>query len=640
MGGGGESDALLAEGPAAARGSAPALPLPAGKRDDMIHLPDDAPAGHGSEVIEPGRALALADFAPPSLSAGERLLRLAYRAGVPGGVLQSPWRKSPRLRLLATVSNPLRGDRAAGMALRAGHFLLHGSKVAIAETSFAGRTLTPPFERHVHGFRWLDDLSASAPREAGAPVAERILIAWLDANPRPGSFGRGGPAWTVGNAGHRLLAWLIHAPLLLSGRDKVLRGRTLTALADTARWLDRHVGKAEDRLAELAGWCAIVAAGLLLPEGKPRRLYGEAGLVRTLGELVGDDGGVLSRSPLAQMEAIGLLVRLSACYRATRRDPPEAVQAMLGLLVPPLLGVLHGDGGLSSWQGAGGVEAARVEALIAASGVRTRPLRDARQWGYQRVVAGRGSQASVLIVDAAPPPLARHARDGCASALAFELSAGAQRIIVNCGGAAFAGGQIPVRLAQGLRATAAHSTLALDDMNSTAVLINGRLGAGVSEVEVDRRAISGENGPGQKSIGATRIEAAHDGYAARYGLTHRRILMLRDDGTELLGQDQLVPVGRRGRRGKVAFAIRFHLAPGVEPFLSEDGQGAALQLPDGSHWQFRSGGGAEGGELSIDDSLWADGQGRPVGTRQLVIQGLVSRGGGSFSWLLKKMGNV
>jgi uncharacterized heparinase superfamily protein len=246
----------------------------------------------------------------------------------------------------------------------------------------------------------------------------------------------------------------------------------------------------------------------------------------------------------------------------------------------------------------------------------------------------------VLIVDAAPPPLARHARDGCASALAFELSAGAQRIIVNCGGAAFAGGQIPVRLAQGLRATAAHSTLALDDMNSTAVLINGRLGAGVSEVEVDRRAISGDNGPGQKSIGATRIEAAHDGYAARYGLTHRRILMLRDDGTELLGQDQLVPVGRRGRRGKVAFAIRFHLAPGVEPFLSEDGQGAALQLPDGSHWQFRSGGGAEGGELSIDDSLWADGQGRPVGTRQLVIQGLVSRGGGSFSWLLKKMGNV
>jgi hypothetical protein len=74
-----------------------------------------------------------------------------------------------------------------------------------------------------------------------------------------------------------------------------------------------------------------------------------------------------------------------------------------------------------------------------------RPLRDARQWGYQRVNAGK----TVLQVDAAPPPVARHTRDGCASTLAFELSHGAERIIVNCGGAAFAGGLIPVRLAQG-----------------------------------------------------------------------------------------------------------------------------------------------------------------------------------------------
>jgi len=59
-----------------------------------------------------------------------------------------------------------------------------------------------------------------------------------------------------------------------------------------------------------------------------------------------------------------------------------------------------------------------------------------------------------------------------------------------------------------------------------------------------------------------------------------------------------------------------------------------LALPDGSYWQFRAG----GGDLVVEDSLWADAQGRPVATRQIVIQGLVSRGGGNFAWLLKKMG--
>ncbi len=366
----------------------------------------------------------------------------------------------------------------------------------------------------------------------------------------------------------------------------------LTALTETARWLDKNVGRAEDLLAEVAGWCGIVAAGLLLPDGKPRRLFGEAGLIRALGELVGDDGGVLSRSPLGQMEAIALLVKLRACYQAVRRDPPQALEAILGLLVPPLLALGHGDGSLGSWQGAWAIDGSEVAALVAASGVRTRPLRDVRQWGYQRAVAQKG----ILQFDVAPPPLARHARSGSASTLAFEFSHAGHRIIVNCGGAACAGGLVPVRLEQGLRATAAHSTLVLDDANSTAVLMGGKLGSGVSEVEVDRRTLMSDK-LGKSGAGATRLEGSHNGYAGRYGLTHRRIMILRDDGTELRGEDLLVPSGGKGKRGKVSFAIRFHLGPGIEVGLSEDGQGAGLALADGSYWQFRSG----GGQISIEE---------------------------------------
>ncbi len=582
--------------------------------------------GPVNQLIEPGRALAVTDFTPPALSAGERLLRLAYRMGVPPSVLGSPLRKPAKLRLLATVLNPLPGYKVAGTALRAGHFLVHGAKTSFAQVEFAGAArLSPPLERMVHSFSWLADLEAAAPREAVAPVAEQLVAAWLNANPKIPSRPGKGPAWSVSNAGLRELNWLVHAPLILSGSDKALRARILTTLADTARWLDRNVSRAEDLLAEVTGWCGIVAAGLLLPDGKARRLYGEAGLIRALGELVGDDGGVLSRSPIAQMEAIALLVRLRACYHALRLDPPQALDTIMALLVPPLLALTHGDGSLGSWQGGWGVDGAEVAKLIAATGVRTRPLREVRQWGYQRVAA----QKSILQFDAAPPPLAKHARSGCASTLAFEFSHGGQRLIVNCGGSACAGGLMPVRLEQGLRATAAHSTLVLDDANSTAVLINGKIGSGVSEVEIDRRVIAGE-----RMSGATRLDASHDGYVARFGLTHQRILMLRDDGTELRGEDLLIPTGKKGKNGKVGFAIRFHLGPGVKVALGEDGQGAGLVLPDGSYWQFR----AAGGQVGIEESIWADGHGRPQGIQQIVISGKVSRGGGNFAWLLKKMG--
>lgn len=596
-----------------------ALPLRRGEGQPLADGNSPAAPSRPAET----RALVLGDFVPPKSDFGARLVRIAYRLGLDGSTLSAPFRKPARPRLLATVDSPYAGDRTCGMALRAGHFLICGAKAPIAEVDYESSSrLAPPFERVIHGFTWLRDLAAAGQREQCVETAERIARLWLDANPEPGKCA----AWQAEHGARRLMAWLVHAPLVLSGHDEALRPRMLNAIDQTARWLDREARRTTDPLGAVLGWGAITAAGLLLPHGKPRRLYGEAGLVAALGDFVGEDGGVLSRSPQAQIDVIAMLTDLQACYEAVGREFPEAFGVMRELLVPPLLAMRHGDGGLGSWQGCGASRADRLAALIDASGVRTRPLHEVRHWGYHRLAGGK----TVVQLDAAPPPRARHARWGCASTLAFEMSDGAHRLIVNCGGAALAGGQVPARIEQGLRATAAHSTLVLDNANSTAVLLGGKLGKGVEQVEVERIAAAASD--------VQRIEASHDGYAARYGLKHRRILMLRGDGSELRGEDILVPAARKGQRGRVGFAIRFHLGRGVEARLSEDRLGASLVLPDGALWQFRLGGNDAGAEVGVEESLWVDGDGRPHAIEQLVIQGMTSRGGGQFSWLLKKMG--
>lgn len=580
-------------------------------------------------VEEPSRALALSDVIAVKSGPGEALIRLAYRIGIPGHAIAAPFRRPQATRVTATVESPNRGDRTAGTALRAGHFLIHGVRMPIASFDFSvSAHHAPGVERVVHSFGWLADLAASAPRTDGAAVAERITGLWLHAHAAPGK----GPAWEAELAGLRLVAWLVHAPLMLGGNDKARKARLLAAIAETASWLDKRAPKETSGFGQVAAWAGVVAAGLLLPHGKPRRLFGEAGLVTALGDMVGEDGGVLSRCPAAQLDAIRLLTDLIACYEAAEVAPPPALDVMRELLVPPLLALRHGDGALGCWQGQGAIPADRVNAVIEASGVRTRPLGQAAGWGYQRIKAGE----TLLQFDTAPPPRAKHARTGCASTLAFELSDGPQRIIVNCGGSALAGGQVPARIGQGLRATAAFSTLVLDNANSTAVLLHGKLGKGVETVEFDRRQIAR---PGHRE--ATRIEAAHNGYASRFGLSHQRILTLSGDGTELAGEDILVPTSRNGKRGKIGFAIRFHLGRGVEVQLTPDKRGASLLLPDGRLWQFRLGGdrgGADEITLLAEDSLWVDGDGRPHATEQLVIEGLALRSGGQFSWRFKKTG--
>ena len=360
----------------------------------------------------------------------------------------------------------------------------------------------------------------------------------------------------------------------------------------------------------------MIAAALVVQGGPARLKSGEAGLTRAFGLSLHDDGGLVSRSPTEQIAMVEILGQLRAVYTAARREAPEWLTETLTASVGAMLSVTLGDDALSSWQGGHMASRRRVAAAAEGAGIDAAPLRQARGWGYQRVLA----KASVLVFDAAPPPPPRALKGACASTLAFEFSDGPNRLIVNCGGAGDARGALPPGLVHALRTTAAHSTLALGDRNSTAIHDDGSLGKGVGEVELVRDDTAG-----------SRIEASHDGYVRRYGLLHERRLNLTSDGRHLTGEDRLIVAGRKRRAEAIPFAIRFHLAPGIEVTSTADGQGALLRLRQ-AVWQFR----CRGGQLGAEDSLWIDGEARPHATLQLVVTGETPPEGMTISWELKR----
>ncbi len=537
----------------------------------------------------------------------ERLQRLAWRTPLHGLRLKG---RHP-LKLIAVADDPFLGDFERGAALLSGELMFRGERLPLDRLGLDRPRFSAAFGEHVHSFGWLRDLSSVAPRVTAVPIAETIMLQWLAAHGERVTD----PAWRADLCGRRLLAWIAHAPLILSSTDLVYRSLVLNTIARAARHLDGEAGKTAPGLPAITAWSGVVAAGLVVPGGDPRRGFGETGLTRALTQGLFDDGGLLGRSPAALLDAIMTLTALREIYAARRLDAPEIVSNSLTRMVAALLGVCHGTGGLSCWQGSGPVDGDRLADIVAATGVRTRPLRNAGDWGYQRLAAGR----TILIVDAAPPPVARAARDGCASTLAFELSDDGHRIVVNCGGAGSALLTLSPELRRALRSTAAHSTLVLADTNSTAILPDGSLGKGVTAVDLAR----------QESDAISRIEVAHDGYARRVGFHHRRVLTLSADGRDVQGEDMLIPAGRRGRRGDTVFVARFHLAPGIEIAPTADGQAAFLRLPDGGPvWQFR----CKGATLGVEESLWIDPHGRPVATFQLVLSGTTPAGGHDFSW--------
>ena len=520
--------------------------------------------------------------------------------------------RSP-LRLVAVPRDHVAGDRARGDALLGGRLILGNEEISLADIDFSVVGARGQLGRYVQGFSWLRDLAASASRDKGARLAEAIAGRWLIAH---GS--RIDEAWGPELWGERILFWTAYAPYILSSRDAGYRSALLNTLARGARHLDAVADKAPPGMPRITAWAGALVAALTVQGALSRLSRAESGLMRSLAGAQFEDGGLMNRNPQEQMVLVDRLGLVRAAYFAAKQTQPEALENAASAALAALHGVTMGDNGLSSWQGGNPCDPARLTALVDGCGLRARPLRQARGWGYQRLSA----LGTIIVLDAAPPPSARMAAIGSASTLALEMSDGAQRLVVNCGGPGPVPTAMPAELVQALRTTAAHSTLVLDDTNSTAILPDGTLGRGVTDVEIAR----------SEDNDCSRIEASHDGYMKGFGLVHQRRLSLGNDGKEVRGEDRLIHKGRKKIREAVPFAIRFHLAPGVEATTTADGMGAILRSSGAPPWNFR----CRGAMLQVEESLFINGRGQPVPTLQLVVVGEVSAIGGEFAWQFRR----
>src|SRR5581483_8860327 len=212
---------------------------------------------------------------------------------------------------------------------------------------------------------------------------------------------------------------------------------------------------------------------------------------------INPDGGHVERSPTLHLAVLRDLIEIRAVLRGGRVEPPAELQTAIDRMAPFLRYVRHGDGGLALFNDSNEEAAAEIDAVLAASESKGKPPQSAPHSGFQRLAAER----SLVLVDAAAPA----AIDGHAHAgtLSFEMSVGKERLVVNCG--AHAADQSDWRRVQ--RATAAHSTVTIDDTNSSEILgpasaQPGTLGQRPEHVVCQR----------EDADGNVWLDLAHDGY--------------------------------------------------------------------------------------------------------------------------------
>ncbi len=540
----------------------------------------------------------------------------AVRARPAGGFVSQP---EPR-----TI-----GSVSRGLQLVAGNFLFAGTLVEDSENAIWDISMPDlPFEEEAHGFRWLDDLAALGDARAQAR-AQEWLSGWIV------RYGRGrGPGWTPDLTGRRLIRWINHALFLLNGQPGELSRAYYASLGQQTLFLSRRWKAASAGLPRFEALTGLIYAGLALTGMEARITPAIRALARECDAQIDTEGGLPTRNPEELLEVFALLNwAASALSEAGRIAAPEHLAA-IARIAPTLRALRHGDGSLARFHGGGRGAEGLLDHALATSGVRTPPP-EGPAMGFVRLHGGRTS----LIIDAAPPPLGRESRNAHASTLAFELTSGRRPLIVNCGsGAGF--GRAWHRAG---RATASHSTLALDGLSSA------RLGRSATVGGHERELL--QDGPKEVRIqfitdnGVRGLTAGHDGYRLRHGLTHVRRLELAPNGRALSGEDTLAAIeppdralfdralDRAGLQG-IGFRLHFHLHPDVDAELDMGGAAVSMALRSGEIWVFRHDGRAR---LSLEPSVYLEkGRLKPRATKQVVLSARALEYATRIRWTLSK----
>lgn len=510
-----------------------------------------------------------------------------------------------------------------GRQMLSGNFLLAGDLVEQPGVPIWDVVVPDPdAAADLHGFAWLDDLAAVGDA-AARTAAQDWTWAWI------ARFGRGrGPGWTPDLTGRRLIRWINHAFLLLSGRSRDQSAAYFRLLTTQTVFLSRHWQRASPGLPRFEALTGMISAGLALTGMQTLVNPAVTALAADCRAEVDRDGGIPTRNPEDLLEVFTLLTwAVQALAEAGRIAPPE-VQGALERIAPTLRALRHADGGLARFHGGGrGIEG-RLDQALAQAGVRAQPLQGLAM-GFARLAGGR----TTVIVDAAAPPGGRAGGSAHASTCAFEMTSGRRPVIVNCG----SGAPFGADWRRAGRATPSHSTLAVDGFSSS------RLSGGEDEALTDRarittlRQTTGSDGPG--------LHLAHDGWVATHGLSHVRDLSLSMNGRRLTGIDSLACLSfaekRRferlmtdARLAGVGFALRFHLHPDVDAALDLGGTAVSLALKSGEIWVFRHDG---KGQLALEPSIYLEkGRLQPRGARQIVLSARATDFETRLGWTLAK----
>jgi uncharacterized heparinase superfamily protein len=505
--------------------------------------------------------------------------------------------------LFGTPPEIIKGNIKIGYSILSGNFILNGQKKTFSNFSDLNDFDNEYWLPHIYNFNWLKDLRVVSNVPA-RNLARKYIENWISLEKKTSKV-----SWRADILADRLTNWLTHFGFYSNNAPQIFFDQFFLSISRQAKYLNRKAIRSAEGSPRITALKGLIYCGVALPGFDKYLNKGQQYLETELNHQIFPDGGHYSRNPKIHTDVLFNIISIRETLITAHIEVPDWLSDKIDRMLAMLKTFRHSDGGLSYFNGStfGNIEI--INSLLLKSTGKSRAVSSAPHSGFHKLSANKTS----ILMDTGTPPKVSANKWGHAGSLSFEMTSGKDRIIVNCGSTE----NLTKAWKHALRSTAAHSTIVVNDSNSTKINIDGGYLQSPGQVTSSRREIDG----------SSIIEASYDGYLSSFDLIHRRLLMLAPDGEEIQGEDNIIGSGDK------RYTMRFHLHPNIQATILPGKNSVLLKPRKGQGWRFE----CLDRKLALEESVYFTENNIRRRTLQITVFGQITDGGVCIKWRFSKI---
>ena len=463
---------------------------------------------------------------------------------------------------------------------------------------------------NLHSFLWLTKLS----RKNSQKITQKIIKSWIDK-----FFNYDAQTWGMEIVAKRIIAWASNIEITLENSDQIYKENFLICLLKQSNFLQKNINSVSYDHTKIICCSAIILSGLIFKENNSSFKVGVKELEKTIKNYFDKNGFPKSRNPEEVFICTKYLILIREWFKEAQIDIPNFLNEII-IKIGSCYGILSSSNKqFPLFNGATEINHKEYDLFL-----KTLKYKFVNK-GYEISDFYKIKNRKLeFFIDCGDPPPDNFSRSYQAGCLSFELISNKQKIISNSGYGKF----FPNKITFSSRATAAHSTLYINDTSSCTFQKNDAVSRIYGNSLLKRHKIISKNYLDEKDF--FLIYASHNGFEKEFGYLHNRSVKIFKKSDRIIGTDELKK--RKSVNKSLVYFVRFHIHYNAKIVKTKAGDSILISLPNGEGWLLKS----DTNIFKIEKNIFLGNKKKIINSESVYISGIINKEIVTVKWLIER----